>query len=441
MKRIIIDVTEFNTWSGHLTGVQRVVYNLAKSLEKAPTRVRLITYRSPMIFEEVTYEYLHEQVNGRNTVGVVSQDSDVMNMKQKTKLVAKKIYNMMPKQIRGRLTPERKLLLKQVLRKGYSIYGNTKQWIKGTRRHSRIIISPNNFSFENDDVIVSAGRAWDDKNYLSSLMTIKDTKQVKLVYIVYDLIPIYQQHTFGPGLTDRYSWYLYNILKSGDYLLPISKATERDLIKYAHEIGIFELPEMAVIRLGDDIQERDQGKKPGFIDDDDFAISVGTIEARKNHLELYYAYKLAAQRKIDLAHMYIIGKPGWLTHDVLYFFQHDIEVKDKVSIVHSVSDEELTWMYKNALFTVYTSQYEGWGLPVAESLAFGTPCITSNTSSMAEIAPDIANYVSPYDPAQLLDNMSRYSKRSNSLEKRQEVQKSYICHPWSEVAKAILNII
>jgi len=52
-------------------------------------------------------------------------------------------------------------------------------------------------------------------------------------------------------------------------------------------------------------------------------------------------------------------------------------------------------LYDHSLFTVYPSNYEGWGLPIAESVARGIPCIASNTSSMPEIAGDIISYFSP----------------------------------------------
>jgi len=54
-------------------------------------------------------------------------------------------------------------------------------------------------------------------------------------------------------------------------------------------------------------------------------------------------------------------------------------------LVENPSDEELAYLYKNSLFTVFPSYYEGWGLPIGESLWFGKPVVASNTSSMREV--------------------------------------------------------
>ncbi len=74
----------------------------------------------------------------------------------------------------------------------------------------------------------------------------------------------------------------------------------------------------------------------------------------------------------------------------------DPHTRDQFVILEDTTDEELTWLYQHCAFTVYPSFYEGWGLPIAESLAHGIPCLSSNTSSMPEIAADLMSF---FDPA------------------------------------------
>ena len=70
---------------------------------------------------------------------------------------------------------------------------------------------------------------------------------------------------------------------------------------------------------------------------------------------------------------------------------------DSIVMVESPSDEELAYLYRNCLFIVFPSFCEGWGLPIGESLWYGRPVLTSNCSSMPEVAGEFADYADPYD--------------------------------------------
>lgn len=439
--RVIIDLTEFNTWSGHLTGVQRVVHGFAAALgDEVDGDLETVFVgfdARQKVFHQVSYEHFRAMTTTtKQESSAVQAVPTGLSAKQQLKGIAKKIYFKAPIQLQNKLSPERKERLKSIARQTLAQARALK-----TRRHNQTLLAGSNeeFIFRKDDIALLAGRAWDNNGSMDVLEGIKVNTGIKLAYVVYDLIPIYQQHTFGPGLTERYSQYLFRILKNANYLFPISESSHRDVLKYADELGITRLPVIKTVRLGDDIPGDETATTPTFIKDPaSFTMTVGTIEARKNHTEIYYAYKLAASKGIELPDMYIIGSPGWLTGDIIYFIQHDADVKDKITIIHNVSDEELSWMYKHALFTVYPSQYEGWGLPIAESLALGTPCIASNTSSMIEIAPaEYVDYISPFDTAELMNKMAHYAKPKNSQEKRRIIQSGYKLHSW----KASVSIL
>ena len=444
MKRIVIDLTEFNQWSGHLTGVQRVVYGIAKGFQEKgahDTQLSFVKFDGRQAFHEVSYEQFSAAITPQEEVlSLVASSARTSDVKKRVKTVVKKVYYRTPLFVRNYFTPVRQ---EKLVRKARGLYAKAKN-LRAPKRADILVKSANTFNFNKGDVVISAGRAWDDDKYINALELLKHGTGIELAYVMYDLVPIYQQHTFGPGLTERYSRYLYRTLKNGDYLFPISKSTKRDLLKFADDIGVIHLPEIKTIRLGDEIPGVPATTAPVFVKDpSSFTISVGTIEARKNHIELYYAYKLAAEKGIVLPDLYIIGKPGWLTGDIIYFIEHDLEVNQKIKIVYNVSDQELAWLYEHALFTVYPSQYEGWGLPIAESIAYGTPCIASHASSMIEIAPTYVNHVSPFDTGELLEQMVNLSNPKNSHQKRQEIEAGYKLYTWDKVAqdlqKAITN--
>lgn len=70
---------------------------------------------------------------------------------------------------------------------------------------------------------------------------------------------------------------------------------------------------------------------------------------------------------------------------------------DKVTILERVSDAELVWLYRNCRFTVFPSHYEGWGLPVAESLAYGKYCVASTGGAVPEVTQGLVRHLDPED--------------------------------------------
>ena len=437
-QRIILDVTEFNSWSGHLTGIQRVVYGLASALsDESVENIVCVSFDQGrhLFIESDTKSFFSKVNEAMQTEPTHGDFTD--GLKHELKNYAKKVYRRSPQLLKTYLTDSRKQTLKRIANKTLNTL-NTVRSKKVVVPHTHDQIG---VIFREGDVFISAGRAWDDEVYLDQLIEYRQTHGLVLAFVVYDLIPIYKQHTFGPGLTERFTQYLFKILQNGDYLLPISLSTKADLVKFSEEIGIINNPTIQTIHLGDDIEETGITTKPAFVDSSRFALNVGTIEARKNHAELYYAYKLAFQEKVELPTLYIVGKPGWLTGDIIYFITHDTDINNKIRIISDVTDNELTWLYKNALFTVFPSQYEGWGLPVAESIALGTPCISSNVSSMPEIEPHLVDYVSPYDSRELLDKMIYYSVPEHSDKKRKEIIDSYKPYSWRKTASNVLKVV
>lgn len=436
MKRFVVDLTEFSEWSGHLTGIQRVSRGIAESFEDTENVV-LVTFDGKDAFHEVQYDDFKERFEVHDEAKSLTETVvgvDVGN-RHRMKLLAKKIYYRMPGGVRQSFTPERRERIKRAAVSVNRILsriraGKTEDVIQVDLRVP--------FMFKKGDIMISSCRAWDHPNYLETVQRLRVENGIVAAFVIYDLIPIYQQHTFGPGLTERYTEYLYEVLRGADYLLPISNSSKRDILRFADEIGLLKLPVINTIRLGDDIAKEVTEEVPKFVrNKDSFALTVGTIEARKNHAEIYYAYKLAAERGIKLPEIYIVGGKGWLTDDIIYMIENDLDTKDRIIFLRDVSDRNLAWLYKNALFTVYPSQYEGWGLPIAESLSYGTPCIASTTSSMTEIAPRYVDHVSPFDPAELLGCMERYADPLVSQKRRDEILIGYKPYTWRDTYDSI----
>jgi glycosyltransferase involved in cell wall biosynthesis len=126
---------------------------------------------------------------------------------------------------------------------------------------------------------------------------------------------------------------------------------------------------------------------------------VSTIEVRKNHALVYQAWRRLLQRHgpAVVPKLVFAGSVGWMSGDLIAQLENDPSTRGHISIISGTSDGDLAWLYRHCLFTLYPSLYEGWGLPVAEGLAFGKACLASDTSAVPEIAGDMVDYHDPHD--------------------------------------------
>lgn len=130
----------------------------------------------------------------------------------------------------------------------------------------------------------------------------------------------------------------------------------------------------------------------------DFVLVVGTREARKNLWSLARAWdRLRQQDDVPLPKLVIAGRRGWLNEDFEALMTSTGNLGGWVEIVEGPSDRELDWLYSHCLFTAMVSYYEGWGLPIGESLAYGKTAVVSQTASMPEVGGDMVVYCDPRD--------------------------------------------
>lgn len=154
---------------------------------------------------------------------------------------------------------------------------------------------------------------------------------------------------------------------------------------------------------GDAADARRVRQKYGL--DEPFLFFVGTIEPRKNLERLVSAF-LAARRRGRPEHLVIAGQLGWKYRRLLDQIG-PWRAGAPVRLLGYVPDEDLPALYRLARAVAFPSLYEGFGLPIVEAMACGTPVITSNRSSMAEIASGAAVLVDPTDSEALSEAIVR----------------------------------
>ncbi len=128
--------------------------------------------------------------------------------------------------------------------------------------------------------------------------------------------------------------------------------------------------------------------------DGDYFLAVGTLEPRKNLKNLLLAF--AGIRRHTKEQLVIVGGQGWLFDETKELLQK-LGLGDRVIFTGYAPKQELPALYQGAKLFVFPSVYEGFGIPVLEAMASGTPVICSNTSSLPEVGGMAALYFDPQD--------------------------------------------
>ena len=137
-----------------------------------------------------------------------------------------------------------------------------------------------------------------------------------------------------------------------------------------------------------------------------YFLFVGTMEPRKNLAGLLAAYKRYVARCEDAKYLKLAGGAGWGGVDP-YSLVNDYGLAERVEVLGKVSDEDLSNLYAGAYALVMPSFYEGFGLPVIEALAHGTPALVSRDTALAEVAGDAGYCVDPISEQSISEGLYR----------------------------------
>ncbi len=137
-----------------------------------------------------------------------------------------------------------------------------------------------------------------------------------------------------------------------------------------------------------------------------FLLSVGSLQPRKNIEGILLAVKKIYKSLPELRWI-ITGPEGWLSGGIHKTFKENLELHSIINFTGHVRSETLRALYRNALAMIYVPFYEGFGLPVLEAMACGAPVITSNVTSLPEVAGDAAIPVNPNDTGEIAEAIKK----------------------------------
>ncbi|MDC3376519.1 glycosyltransferase family 4 protein [Candidatus Nanopelagicales bacterium] len=245
--------------------------------------------------------------------------------------------------------------------------------------------------FNDDSVLVFLGALWINDALMIAARA-AHAVGARIVALLYDLTPILDAgHT--AAVNNLFHRYLHLLLQCASRVPAISKSSREDFEQYVRQTGsIPPLGAATGLPYGLEPEGRDLSERPW---PRPYALFVGTVESRKNHLLALRAWQKLIERhgEDSVPDLVCIGRLGWNSAAFLreYVFTHGLNGKLSV-LSSSVDDRELARFYAHSDFTIYPSNYEGWGLPISESLAFGKVPVVARNSSLPEAGGDLAVY-------------------------------------------------
>lgn len=237
-------------------------------------------------------------------------------------------------------------------------------------------------------------------------------------------------------------------LKGATKIIAVSKATKEDLVKRigikpgnvtviyeGYDKGKFQVPssKLQIDTLINSLRYYNLKPKTYYL-------FVGTVQPRKNLERVIKAFSQNTKYQIQNTNLVIVGEKGWMSEEI-YKLPKKLGIESRVKFLGYVPDEKLPAFYSNAEALVFPSLFEGFGLPILEAQACGCPVITSNISSMPEVAGKGAIFVDPYSIDDIVEGMRKMEDRRLRVEIIKRGHENVKRFFWEKCAKETLNVL
>lgn len=266
-------------------------------------------------------------------------------------------------------------------------------------------------------------------------------RKVKKVLTIHDLIFKALPYTYPFFDRQVYDFKSKKSCQSADVIIAISQSTKDAIMHY---YGISEDKIKVVYQACNDIYYENEpcrvDVRKKFNLPQEYILSVGTISPRKNLLNTVKAL-IALPKDLDVP-LVVVGNGKGYKAKVLDFLQQKNSLNRVLLLDNVHSTKDLKGLYKNALFSIYPSKNEGFGLPVSESLLCKTAVITSNTSSLPEAGGTGALLVNPEDVDEIAHAIEKLLENENQ---RKELARNGYTYAWGnfnpqKVTTDVMNI-
>lgn len=251
--------------------------------------------------------------------------------------------------------------------------------------------------------------------------TIPKNIKGKVIVTIYDTVFISAPETMGNR--KELEEYKYGAQKS-DLIITISESAKNDIIE---NLGVSE-DKIEIVHPGIDLENYSQKYEKEELErirnkyklPSEYILYLGTIEPRKNierTIKAFIKYKKEVKDDLKLV---IAGGKGWKYDNIMKLIE---SMGTDIILTGYIDEEDKIPIYKLAQIFAFPSLYEGFGMPVLEAMAAGVPVVTSNVSSLPEVAGDAAILVDPLNEDEIFEAYKKI--RNDSIYREKMIQKGY----------------
>lgn len=235
---------------------------------------------------------------------------------------------------------------------------------------------------------------------------------------------------FAKSYWRYYGFMMPRIARKAHAIITVSEYSKKEII------DVFRLPEEKIFVINCSIPDYHLSRAENELSiKDKYILSVSSFDPRKNFRRLIEAFNNIEDKTIKL---YIIGMQfqAFNTPDL-----KDLQ-NENIVMPGYVDDNRLNELYRNALFSIYPSIYEGFGIPPLESMVCGCPVIASKIEAIEEICESAVLYIDPYDISDITDKINLLASdadlRDNLKQKGYQQVKKY---SWEKSAKKVIEVV
>jgi glycosyltransferase involved in cell wall biosynthesis len=260
---------------------------------------------------------------------------------------------------------------------------------------------------------------------------------VPQILVIHDTIPLLYPEE-SPRLHKYYKLLLPRLVRHASFLVTVSDASKRDLIKHygiaAEKICLAH--ESARGSFSDPANER----KPDGLDREAFFLFVGGFSPRKNLATVIQGFA-KARLKVRESLIIVAYPDRWMPQIIQNI--EELGISDRVLFLNDLQFAELNYVYRRATALFLLSEYEGFGLPALEAMLVGTPAVVSDTPALAEVVSDAAIKIKAHDTHAVAELMCRLSLepefRAGWKEKGLERARTFTWHRTGECLRELLQ--
>lgn len=435
------DIFDYFRFNPHPSGIQRVAMDIMSALMAAAgDRVRFGRHSGASAWREVSWAEVEAAVTTPTIEPMAAEVEDVERSR------VQRAIDRLPPEVRDPLV-RTGVLQTEVVRNLQALLHLVRPPPPVTLRELPAGTAPTpGIGPRRGDLLLVLGAPWTVRGAAARMSALREDG-VRIAVLIHDLIPVRRPDWLPPHQVERFRAWLTATLAATSHVLTLSRFTAGDVMTYAARQGIA-VAAPVVLPAGSSRLPAGTGVAPGLPVAGTYVLFVSTLEARKNHAVLVQVWQRlmaevrAGSRAPDsVPQLVFAGRVGTGVADLLQQLDNSRWVSGRIRLLREPGDSEIRALYQGCLFSTLPSLFEGWGLPLGESLALGKPCLAARGTALEEAGGDLCRYFDPENVGDAYRAVTALLDTPGAIAAWQaDVRRRYRPSSWDDAAAAIVEL-